>query len=175
MEVPAPVARSTDRDPARVLPSKPCLPSCLPLVLSPYHLSTFTWLSFTHTHDPLTHLSLHLHPPLPFHILHASLFCLPFRSLLPTLSLHLLPSPCTLQPLFQDNRADGRLFGLDVPLEISSAVESATLAKNRHCPTLAECRGKGRGLWRGPALPSSCTKTLPVCTPRRAVGKQVCL
>lgn len=56
--------------------------------------------------------------------------------------------------------------------KISSAVDSETFAKNRHRPTLAECWGKGRGVWRGLAFPTSCTETSSVCTPRRAFGKQ---
>lgn len=58
--------------------------------------------------------------------------------------------------------------------KISSAVDSVTFSKNRHRPTLAECWGKGRGVWRSPAIPTSCTETLSICTPRNAFGKEAC-
>lgn len=56
--------------------------------------------------------------------------------------------------------------------KISSAVESATFAKNRHRPTLAECWGERRGGMEDSALPTSCTEPLSVCTPHHAYGKQ---
>lgn len=57
--------------------------------------------------------------------------------------------------------------------KISSAVESATFAKNRHRPIQLNAREKGEAVG-APALPTSCTETLSVCTPHYAFGKQAC-
>lgn len=124
LKVPASVAHGADRNPALFAPMPVSGP--LPSTNPHFHtapLSVYVLLS-------LSSLSLHLQlqPPLPAKtsLPPLSAFSSLLLPLLPTLfppisflipRILLLPSPPLSKPLFQDNRADGRLFVLYVPLE----------------------------------------------------------
>lgn len=90
----------------RVIPSKLCLPPRLSLVLPLQRIPTRTQL-------PFFFMSFFL--SLPLFCSHSFPPSSPNPFLIPLILL--LPSPPLSNPLFQDNRADGRLFVLCVPLE----------------------------------------------------------
>lgn len=160
------------------------LPPCLSLILSPHHIPAFTQLLFFFTSFPIslpsasTFTSLPLMTSLP----PLSAFSSLLLPLLPTLFPHLrfsfssfsslpLPHPPSRYSRTIEQMA-GCLFYMSL-WKISSAVDSVTFSKNRHCPTLAGCWGNGGG-YGGALLSLPAAETLSVCTPYHAFGKRAC-
>lgn len=183
LEVPVPVDHRAN-ELARVIPSRGFAPTPVSHPLPSPHPRLHTTPLFLYLLPYLSALSLHLHSPLPLMTSLPSLsaFSSLLLPLLPTLFPHLrfsfpsfsslpLPHPPSRYSRTIEQMA-GCLFYMSL-WKISSAVDSVTFSKNRHCPTLAECWGNGGG-YGGALLSLPAAETLSVCTPHHAFGKRAC-